>query len=159
VIDTVDLYFLKSRQRRLSLRFLTWFVLHEKIQTDTHDSIEDARCALRLYKAYHEFEEKGTFDKELEELYKTGKQHVRIVFFFSSRLPCFNASQDWKPPPSALPPSESDPPPAEITPPPTFIPSNSLQQPAYPPPVWPPHVSVAPSYQPQPNPYNQNWKR
>ncbi|KAG6854601.1 hypothetical protein C0991_004203 [Blastosporella zonata] len=73
VIDTVDLYFLKSRQRRLSLRFLSWFVLHEHIQTDTHDSIEDARSALNLYKAYTEFEEAGTFDQKLEELYAEGR--------------------------------------------------------------------------------------
>ncbi|KAJ6525112.1 ubiquitin carboxyl-terminal hydrolase-domain-containing protein [Mycena sp. CBHHK59/15] len=76
VIDTVDLYFLKSRQRRLSLRFLSWFVLHENIQTDTHDSIEDARSALNLYKAYHDFEEQGIFDQKLEELYKEGRQYV-----------------------------------------------------------------------------------
>ena len=77
VIDTVDLYFIKARQRRLSLKFLTWFVLGENIQTDTHDSIEDARSALRLYKAYHEFEENGTFDQKLEELYREGKANVR----------------------------------------------------------------------------------
>lgn len=76
VIDTVDLYFLKARQRRLSLRFLSWFVLGENIQTDTHDSIEDARSALNLYKAYHEFEEQGIFDQKLEELYKEGRQYV-----------------------------------------------------------------------------------
>ena len=35
VIDTADLYFLPSRQRRLSLRFLAWIVLGENIQTDT----------------------------------------------------------------------------------------------------------------------------
>ncbi|KAL1747522.1 ubiquitin carboxyl-terminal hydrolase-domain-containing protein [Schizophyllum fasciatum] len=75
VIDTVDLYFVKARQRRLSLRFLAWFVLHEQIQTDTHDSIEDARSALALYKAYHTFEAEGTFDKKLEELYREGKQY------------------------------------------------------------------------------------
>lgn len=73
VIDTVDLYFLKGRQRRLSLRFLSWFVLGQHIQTDMHDSIEDARSALHLYKAYHEFEEEGTFDQKLEELYKEGR--------------------------------------------------------------------------------------
>ncbi|GLB35065.1 putative catalytic subunit of the poly(A)-nuclease (PAN) deadenylation complex, one of two cytoplasmic mRNA deadenylases involved in mRNA turnover [Lyophyllum shimeji] len=73
VIDTVDLYFLKSRQRRLSLRFLSWFVLGQHIQTDMHDSIEDARSALKLYKAYHQFEEEGTFDQKLEELYKEGR--------------------------------------------------------------------------------------
>ncbi|KAG1748914.1 PAB-dependent poly-A-specific ribonuclease subunit PAN2 [Suillus paluster] len=81
VIDTVDLYFLRTRQRRLSLRFLSWFVLHEHIQTDTHDSIEDARSALRLYKAYHDFEERGVFDEKLEQLYREGKQY------------------NWKPPP------------------------------------------------------------
>ncbi|KAF8894503.1 ubiquitin carboxyl-terminal hydrolase-domain-containing protein [Infundibulicybe gibba] len=75
VIDTVDLYFLRARQRRLSLRFLSWFVLHENIQTDTHDSIEDARSALRLYVAYQNFEKDGIFDKKLEELYKEGKQY------------------------------------------------------------------------------------
>jgi len=73
VIDTVDLYFLKARQRRLSLRFLSWFVLHEHIQTDTHDSIEDAHSALNLYKAYNELEKQGRFDQKLEELYAEGR--------------------------------------------------------------------------------------
>ena len=72
----MDLYFIKARQRRLSLKFLTWFVLGENIQTDTHDSIEDARSALRLYKTYYEFEEDGTFDEKLEELYREGKANV-----------------------------------------------------------------------------------
>ncbi|KAJ8093092.1 poly(A)-specific ribonuclease [Marasmius tenuissimus] len=75
VIDTVDLYFLKARQRRLSLRFLVWFILDEHIQTETHDSIEDARSALNLYQAYHEFEEQGIFDQKLDELYKEGRQY------------------------------------------------------------------------------------
>jgi len=72
----VDLYFIRTKQRRLSLRFLSWFVLHEHIQTDTHDSIEDARSALKLYKAYHELEERGIFDQKLEELYKQGRLYV-----------------------------------------------------------------------------------
>jgi hypothetical protein len=76
VIDTVDLYFLRERQRRLSLRFLSWFVLYENIQTDTHDSIEDARSALKLYKAYQDFEERGVFDEKLDELYREGRKHV-----------------------------------------------------------------------------------
>ncbi|KNZ74766.1 PAB-dependent poly(A)-specific ribonuclease subunit PAN2 [Termitomyces sp. J132] len=80
VIDTVDLYFIRSRQRRLSLRFLSWFVLHEHIQTDAHDSIEDARSALKLYKAYTEFEEAGTFDEKLDELYAEGRLYVSCVF-------------------------------------------------------------------------------
>lgn len=83
VIDTVDLYFLKTRQRRLSLRFLSWFVLGEHIQQETHDSIEDARSALRLYNAFQAFEEQGIFDQKLEELYKEGRQFVRAESTFS----------------------------------------------------------------------------
>ncbi|KAI0781364.1 ubiquitin carboxyl-terminal hydrolase-domain-containing protein [Trametes elegans] len=75
VIDTVDLYYLEQRQRRLSLRFLTWFVLKENIQTDTHDSIEDALSALKLYKVHLQLEAEGTFDKKLEELYREGRQY------------------------------------------------------------------------------------
>lgn len=80
MIDTVDLYFLRERQRRLSLRFLSWFVLHQTIQTDTHDSIEDARSALMLYQAYQGFEEQGIFDEKLDELYREGRKHVRCRF-------------------------------------------------------------------------------
>lgn len=75
VIDTVDLYFISSRQRRLSLRFLAWYILGENIQTDTHDSIEDANSALRLYKAYQDMEDRGVFDQKLEELYREGRQY------------------------------------------------------------------------------------
>lgn len=52
-------------------------MLGENIQTETHDSIEDARSALRLYEAYHEYEENGIFDDKLEELYREGKANVR----------------------------------------------------------------------------------
>ena len=84
VIDTVDLYFIRARQRRLSLRFLTWFILKEEIQQETHDSIEDARSALLLYKAYQEFEEEHTFDEKLEEIYRVGKEYV-CHYWISSR--------------------------------------------------------------------------
>ena len=77
VIDTVDVYFRPDRQRRLSLRFLAWFILQEVIQTETHDSIEDARCALELYNVHLDFLSEGTFDQKLDELYKAGKQFVR----------------------------------------------------------------------------------
>jgi PAB-dependent poly(A)-specific ribonuclease subunit 2 len=43
---------------------------------DTHDSIEDARSTLMLYKAYQEFEEINIFDQKLEELYRAGRQYV-----------------------------------------------------------------------------------
>lgn len=76
VLDTVDLYFIKERQRRLSLRFLSWYVLKEPIQGVTHDSIEDARAALLLYQKYQEHESEGTFDELLEEIYREGKKTV-----------------------------------------------------------------------------------
>jgi len=41
VIDTLDIYRLEG-QRKLSLRFLSWFVLQMDIQSHSHDSIEDA---------------------------------------------------------------------------------------------------------------------
>lgn len=75
VLDTVDLYFIKERQRRISLRFLTWYILQQDIQQETHDSIEDARSALALYKAYQEMEEQRTFDAKLDELYRAGREH------------------------------------------------------------------------------------
>lgn len=77
----MDLYFLKARQRRLSLRFLSWIVLGELIQTDTHDSIEDARCALNLYKMALEFEAQGIYDQKLEEVYREGRQYVNYLIF------------------------------------------------------------------------------
>ncbi|EJD46063.1 hypothetical protein AURDEDRAFT_87257 [Auricularia subglabra TFB-10046 SS5] len=74
VIDTFDVYFLQNRHRRLNLRFLSWFVLKQEIQTANHDSIEDARAALLLYKKWHESAE-GEFSKILEALYRDGKEH------------------------------------------------------------------------------------
>ena len=79
ILDTVDIYFIPSRQRRLSLRFLTWYVLKENIQEDTHDSIEDAFSALQLYKAFQRFEAEGIFDKKLEEVYREGRQFVCYI--------------------------------------------------------------------------------
>ncbi|KAI9840488.1 MAG: poly(A)-specific ribonuclease [Sclerophora amabilis] len=74
VIDTVDLFFIRARQRKLSLRFLAWFLLKEEIQTDTHDSIEDARTALRLYRKYQEFLDAGIFDAMLADIYAKGRE-------------------------------------------------------------------------------------
>ncbi|KAI8048805.1 ubiquitin carboxyl-terminal hydrolase-domain-containing protein [Syncephalis plumigaleata] len=72
VIDTVDLFHLKNRQRKISLRFLAWYLLGEAIQTSSHDSIEDARMALLLYKKYLELTQKGIFQSILEEIYAEG---------------------------------------------------------------------------------------
>ncbi len=79
VIDTVDVYYLRERQRRLSLRFLSWFVLKEPIQGITHDSIEDARAALHLYQKYQHYEEEHRFDEILEEIYREGRKTVRLA--------------------------------------------------------------------------------
>jgi hypothetical protein len=51
-------------------------VLHQNIQTDTHDSIEDARSALMLYTAYQDFEDQGILDEKLDELYREGRKQV-----------------------------------------------------------------------------------
>ncbi|KAF3936936.1 hypothetical protein ABW19_dt0207512 [Dactylella cylindrospora] len=73
VLDTVDIYFKKARQRKLSLRFLAYYFLRENIQTGNHDSIEDANTALRLYKKYLEFEDAGVFEQMLNNVYQDGK--------------------------------------------------------------------------------------
>jgi PAB-dependent poly(A)-specific ribonuclease subunit 2 len=74
VIDTVDLFFIKSRQRKLSLRFLSWFLLKEDIQLETHDSIEDARTALKLYRKYEEFQDAGILEPMLNDIYARGRE-------------------------------------------------------------------------------------
>lgn len=58
IIDTVNIFKFKNRQRKLSLRFLAWCLLREDIQTVTHDSVEDARTALALYKKYLEIKDR-----------------------------------------------------------------------------------------------------
>lgn len=74
VVDTVDLFYIRARQRKLSLRFLAWYLLKEDIQQETHDSIEDARTALRLWKKYEEFRDAGVVEQMLEEIYREGKK-------------------------------------------------------------------------------------
>ncbi|KAJ3251679.1 poly(A)-specific ribonuclease [Boothiomyces macroporosus] len=72
IIDTVKLFKFKNRQRKLSLRFLAWCLLKEDIQTTTHDSVEDARTALLLYKKYCEIQKAGNFEKVMEDIYREG---------------------------------------------------------------------------------------
>jgi len=149
VIDTVDLYFLKSRQRRLSLKFLSWFILHENIQIDTHDSIEDARSTLMLYKAYQNFKEQQILDQKLEELYKAGRQY------------------SWKPPPPEIPSATPQPRASNSSPAPRqsqfVIDYNSaLQQPqSFAQGNIPPNhaASFVPAFfTPPSNGYAQNWR-
>jgi len=72
VVDTVDLFYLPARQRKISLRFLAALLLGEDIQTETHDSIEDARTALKLWRKFEEIREVGDVEETLEWIYRTG---------------------------------------------------------------------------------------
>ncbi len=74
VIDTIELFYLKSRLRKLSLAFLAWYLLKEDIQLETHDSIEDARTALKLYRKFLEFEDAGILETMLQDIYRTGRE-------------------------------------------------------------------------------------
>ena len=69
--DTVDLFHLAG-QRKLSLRFLARHLLKQEIQEKVHDSIEDARTALLLFRKYEELVAQGTLTTVLHELYADG---------------------------------------------------------------------------------------
>ncbi len=75
VIDTGELFYIKENLRKLSLAFLAWFLLREEIQLETHDSIEDARTALKLYHKYLEYEDAGIMEAMLENTYKVGRDN------------------------------------------------------------------------------------
>jgi PAB-dependent poly(A)-specific ribonuclease subunit 2 len=72
-IDTIELIFLPSRLRKLSLAFLAWYLLKEDIQLETHDSIEDARTALKLYRKWEEYTNAGVLEQILQEIYAVGR--------------------------------------------------------------------------------------
>lgn len=74
VIDTAEFFFVAARLRKLSLAFLAWYLLKEDIQQETHDSIEDARTALKLYAKYLEFVDAGVLDTMLAEIYRRGRE-------------------------------------------------------------------------------------
>ena len=109
IIDTVNIYHLASRQRKLSLRFLAYAVLHSAIQADTHDSIEDARTALQLYEEYNRLEAEGSWEDVLEEVYTQGKQTVSHNFSRSkltlSPRSSFSLPQNFKVPTPDPPPT------------------------------------------------------
>eukprot|EP00127_Corallochytrium_limacisporum_P003745 Clim_evm77s152 gene=Clim_evmTU77s152 len=73
IIDTVDIFHL-PHQRKIRLRFLAWFLLEEEIQSETHDSIEDALTALKVYERYLQLKEEGTFNQTLQEIYEEGRR-------------------------------------------------------------------------------------
>lgn len=79
VIDTVNLFHLEN-QRMISLRFLANVLLGLDIQQSTHDSIEDSRTALQLYRRYQELTAQGTFDEVLQEIYAIGRKRLWKVY-------------------------------------------------------------------------------
>ncbi|ESZ94294.1 hypothetical protein SBOR_5290 [Sclerotinia borealis F-4128] len=92
VIDTADLFFIPAKQRKLGLAFLAWYLFREDIQIETHDSIEDARTALRLWRKWEEWiasEELGgaLMEDLLIEVYKAGQAS-------NFRPPGFNARKE-----------------------------------------------------------------
>lgn len=105
VIDTVAIFYDPSRHRRLSLRFLSWFLLKQDIQTAEHDSIEDARCALQLYNKYRTFVQENRFADVLEDIYEAGQRLVSskiIQWWETSTYPDpFWLDQGFKPPQAA----------------------------------------------------------
>ena len=74
--DTADFYYKSSFKRQLSLKFLAYVMLKERVQKGNHDSIEDARTALLLYKKYVELNQKSTneFEKMLNFVYEEGNR-------------------------------------------------------------------------------------
>lgn len=82
VIDTSDAFYLEAKKRKLGLAFLAYILLKEDIQIETHDSIEDARTALKLYRKYLEFVDAGILEQMVEDVYARGREF------------------GWKPPPA-----------------------------------------------------------
>lgn len=73
IIDTGDIYYIPEKQRRLSLKYLCWYLLNKNIQEVTHDSIEDAKSTLEIYQMYLYLKEKGFFEQVLSDIYAVGQ--------------------------------------------------------------------------------------
>ena len=74
VIDTVDLFHQRDNTRRLRLAMLAELLLKEEVQTGNHDSIEDARTALRLWRKYEEFEDAGIVEQIVNKAYRDARK-------------------------------------------------------------------------------------
>lgn len=82
-VDTQNLYLLPGKNRRFSLKYLAWAVFKEFIQEDPedlsnidgHDSIEDARMALRLWRKFQEYSDAGIVEQMIEDIYRKGSRY------------------------------------------------------------------------------------
>lgn len=72
--DTAEFYYLPEHRRKLSLKFLAFCVLGCAVQTNNHDSIEDAYTALLLYQKYMELQSSGEVEATLQRIYNEGQQ-------------------------------------------------------------------------------------
>jgi len=78
VVDTVALFRLAGK-RLLSLRYLAACLLGADIQATTHDSVEDAVTALRLYRVWRALHARGEVGGVLRTLYAYGYAHGWVV--------------------------------------------------------------------------------
>lgn len=78
VVDTVALFRLPGK-RLLSLRYLAAALLGVGIQATTHDSVEDALTALRLYRVWRALHGRGEVGGVLRTLYAYGYAHGWVV--------------------------------------------------------------------------------
>lgn len=80
VIDTVELWRLPA-QRKISLRFLAAYLLKVDIQDEIHDSIEDAKTALALYRHYETVRKQGAgaVNAVLQDVYAYGARTNWVI--------------------------------------------------------------------------------
>ncbi|WWD08075.1 hypothetical protein V865_006185 [Kwoniella europaea PYCC6329] len=100
VMDTVNLFTIPGRHRKLSLKFLAWFLLKKDIQTNTHDSIEDSKFALLLYKIWKGYD-------DTDDL--RGFEGLMNDVFLEGSKTGFKPPIDRPPSPNAFPPLPAPP--------------------------------------------------
>ena len=80
--DTVHLFYDPAEKRKISLRFLAFHLLGDRMMNrmaDKHDSIEDARVALQLYKLYLQLKADGKVQETIAHLYDVGRDTNWVV--------------------------------------------------------------------------------
>lgn len=87
IIDTVDLFLQNHHGRRLRLAMLAELLLGEEVQTGNHDSIEDARTALHVWRKYQEFEDAGVVEQIINKLYRDAEKTKFVPSWESEAKP------------------------------------------------------------------------